>query len=407
MYRSNKLLTRDFLVLNGLVFLGFCNIAVFFHFNRYLGTIGIDSDWIGFAIGIFSLPILVLRPVISPLLHPGNAKRWMAISASLLIGSLLLYHVARDVWSVTCVRLIHGAGYVIFTTAAVSKLVPSIPESRSGQAFGVLSVITILPYALIPPILEPLQRLFGGFDRVLDLTALATVLSLPLLALLKDDARLQSSRSQTALKLTDIRENLRDYRIWILFAVSLLLWTSFTPVFYFVEAYSHGLRVENAGWFFTISTFTEIAVRLSGGRLFDRGDKPKILAGSFLFLLLAYLALVRASNPLELYALALAFGLGWGVAMPVLNGLIFDLSSPRFRALNTNLSYEMFQGGFFLGPIAGGFVLRTLGYGALFVSCGLCAALAAALLVPLFGRPPEADVVCGDLSKPQRDGGKS
>lgn len=387
---SHTLLNKDFLVLSALAFLGFCNIAVFFQFHHYLGALGIDQAWIGFLIGVFSLAVLVLRPIISPVLHPGNAKKWIAASTCLMIVSLLLYHLARDVWSMTVVRVLHGTAYVVFTTAVVAKLVSAIPPNRSGQAFGLLSVLTILPYAVIPPVLEPLQRLVGGFDRVLDLTAAATAVALPILTLITTDPWPQMGESSGSLSVADVMENLKDYKIWILFLVSLLLWTSFTPVFYFLEPYGRSIGVANAGWFFTISTFTEIAVRLVAGGTFDRLDKPKVLAGSFLFLLVAFLALPRASGPMSLYALGVAFGLGWGVAMPVLNGLIFDVSEPKFRALNTNLSFEMFQGGFFFGPVAGGFLLHAWGYGALFVSCGLCGTLAAVLLVPLFGKREEA-----------------
>jgi predicted MFS family arabinose efflux permease len=386
MSSSYKLLKKDFLALNALVFLGFCNIAIFFQFHRYLGTLRIDQESIGFLIGVFSLAVLALRPIISPLLHPGNAKKWIAVSTCMLVAALLLYHVARDLWSITVVRLLHGTGYVLFTTAVVSRLIPTIPHGRSGQAFGLFTVLTILPYAVIPPILEPLQRMVGGFDHVLDLTAAATVLVLPVLLLVKNDPRLQTVDSGAGLTLADVKENMKDYRIWILFVVSLLLWTSFTPVFYFLEPYGHNLGVTNAGWFFTVSTCTEIGVRLVGGGIFDRLDKPKLLASSFVLLLLAFLALIRASGPLSLYVLGVAFGLGWGVAMPVLNGLIFDVSQPRFRALNTNLSFEMFQGGFFVGPVAGGFVLHTWGYGALFMCCGLSGILASALLVPMFSK---------------------
>ena len=38
-----------------------------------------------------------------------------------------------------------------------------------------------------------------------------------------------------------------------------------------------------------------------------------------------------------------------GVAMPLINALAFDLSTPRLRAYNSNLGMQMFQGGFSWG----------------------------------------------------------
>jgi len=52
--------------------------------------------------------------------------------------------------------------------------------------------------------------------------------------------------------------------------------------------------------------------------------------------------------------------------MPVFNGLVFDSSRAELRAFNTNLGFQMFQGGFFLGPFLGGPVVLHWGYAALF-----------------------------------------
>jgi MFS family permease len=89
--------------------------------------------------------------------------------------------------------------------------------------------------------------------------------------------------------------------------------------------------------------------------------------------------MAHASDSTTFYAMGVVLGLGWGVAMPVLSGLTFDVSQPRFRALNTNLAMEMFQCGFFIGPLAGGFILVHSSYTTLYYACAglLFAGLAA------------------------------
>jgi len=74
-------------------------------------------------------------------------------------------------------------------------------------------------------------------------------------------------------------------------------------------------------------------------------------------------------DPTVFYAMGLFMGLGWGVAMPVLSGLVFDLSEVRFRALNTNLSMQMFQAGFLVGPLVGAPILAHFGYVGLYYAC--------------------------------------
>ena len=381
MEKPVRLITKEFLCLNGIIFLNFCNVAVFFQFHHYLlNELHQSLQEIGLLIGLFAFTGLFIRPFISPLLHPGNAKKWIFLGSMGIIVSLLFYQPARGFWSMTLVRVIHGGVYVVMGTAMMAKIVEAIPPGKSSQAFGVISVITLLPYAVMPPILDPLIKIFGGFIPVLNLTALLMVLVFPLLLFVKG-ARLAKDPSPSA-KITkrDLIDNIKDPKIFSLLAVSLLLYVAFTPVFYFLKAYGYKIGIPNPGWFFTLSTFTEIGVRLFGGPFFDKMSKPRFLAFSLIGLVIAYLILANTSGKTLFYALGLFFGLCWGVAMPLLSGLLFDFSPARLRALNTNLGVEMFQGGLFFGPMIGGWILAAWDYRALYYFCGALILLSLSLI---------------------------
>jgi predicted MFS family arabinose efflux permease len=376
-----KLITKEFLSLNGIIFLNFCNVAVFFQFHHYLlNDLRRSPQEIGLLIGLFAFTGLFIRPFISPLLHSGNAKKWIFLGSLGIIVSLLFYQPAREFWSMTLIRIIHGGVYVVMGTAMMAKIVGAIPSGKSSQAFGIISVITLLPYAVMPPILEPLIKILGGFIPVLHLTALLMVLVFPLLLFVKG-ARLEKDPPPSA-KITrrDLIDNMKDPKIFSLLAISLLLYVAFTPVFYFLKAYGYEIGISNPGWFFTLSTFTEIAVRLFGGPLFDKMSKPRFLAYSLIGLVIAYLILANTSGMVLFYALGLLFGLCWGVAMPLLSGLLFDSSTARLRALNTNLGVEMFQGGLFLGPMIGGWILAAWDYKVLYYFCGALILLSLGLI---------------------------
>ncbi|MBM4276843.1 MAG: MFS transporter [Deltaproteobacteria bacterium] len=371
MEKPLRLITKEFLSLNGIIFLNFCNVAVFFQFHHYLlNELRRSPQEIGLLIGLFALTGLVIRPLISPLLHPGNAKKWIFLGSIGIIVSLLFYQPARGFWSMALVRVIHGGVYVVMGTAMMAKIVETIPPGKSSQAFGVISVITLLPYAVMPPILEPLIKIFGGFIPVLNLTALLMVLVFPLLLFVKGARLAEDPSPPGKITKSDLIDNIKDRKIFSLLAVSLLLYVAFTPVFYFLKAYGHKIGIPNPGWFFTLSTFTEIAVRLFGGPFFDKMSKPRFLAYSLIGLAVAYPVLANTSGKVLFYALGLFFGLCWGVAMPLLSGLLFDSSPAKLRALNTNLGVEMFQGSLFLGPIIGGWILAGWDYRTLYCFCG-------------------------------------
>jgi predicted MFS family arabinose efflux permease len=373
MSEPEKLYTREFFALNGVAFLTFCNMAVFFQFYLYLRTLPIAPEWYGFLIALFSVTGLILRPLISPFLHSGNARIWMLISAAGVTVSLLGYNLAQDFWSMFLVRSIHGIAYVVLGAAMNACIVGLIPPSKSGQAFGLVTVITLLPFAVIPPILDTVSRKLGGFIPVLNLASLFMLLVFPLSLWVKTstDKRWEGAGQRPSGH--DVIENLKNRRISMLLLLMLLLYSSFTPIFFFLEGYAREIDIPNPGLFLTLSTLSEIGVRLFAGSLFDRMNKVSLSAGSLVAIGLGYLALAHVSGPIMFYGLGVFLGIGWGVVMPVLNALMFDISPSRLRGLNTNLGVQMFQGGFFLGPLIGGLILSRYSFGALYYFCAVAA----------------------------------
>ncbi len=363
-----KLLTAEFIALNTIMFLTYCNIAVFFQFQSYLASLpNIPHFRTGLLIGLFSVSVVILRPIVSPFVTPKNAKFIIAASCISVMVSLLLYNLALDTFSMALVRLAHGVAYVVLAVAVLTKLVAEIPKDRSGQAFGLISVITVAPYAIVPPLLDPLIGLLGGFLPVLNLSALLMFLTLPLLYYVKSVE--SSLHLHDPIDFSSVKVNLSDPSILRLLLLGLIIWSTFTPVFYFISDQALSIQISNAGWFFTLSTVSEISVRLLAGPYFDRGNKAVMLAVAMFLLALGYILLAHVGSPISFYALGLFLGLGWGVSMPLLNGLMFDLSEPRFRPLNTNLAMQMFQLGFFLGPFLGNYLIVYSGFKGLYYVC--------------------------------------
>jgi len=386
-----RIITGEFLALNAILFISFFNVAAFFDFHGYLTSLPIDAEWHGFLIALFSLVVLAVRPLISPFFTPGNARLWLAVSCAALLPIMLFYGHATDLGGMVLVRIVHGAAYVIMATAVTSRIVAAIPEGRSAQAFGLISVITLLPYAVVPPLMGVLTAWAGGFPEVLRLSSLLFAAVFPLLAAIKPHPA-HSAGASFSLSASEVRDNFKDPSIMLVMVISLLVWTAFSAVFYFLKDYGSAVGIGNAGWFFTLSTATEIGVRLFAGSRFDRMDKRKLLSYSMLWLALGFPALVYIRGDIAFYALGIYMGLGWGVGFPVLSGLVFDISAPRLKALNTNMSLVMFQGGFFLGPLAGGAILSGWGHAPLYMACAAVQAACAAGALMIRKKPLDASL---------------
>ncbi|OPY69244.1 MAG: Major Facilitator Superfamily protein [Syntrophorhabdus sp. PtaU1.Bin050] len=377
-----KILGKEFLILNGTFFLAAITMALFFKFYQYLHFLGIDPGWYGFIIAADSLAGLFLQPVLSPLLHPGNARRWMSAGIALIILALFLYRTAVTVPWLIAVRILHGAGFIIFISAMMAMIVAYIPAQKSGQAFSFISTVRLLPYAIMPAVVSPLVKTPEGFIDTLWYAILLMALSLFLLIFLKSGTLRANPAGKTArINGRELFDDIKERNVAILLIVNLLLYSGYTAVFFFLERFGKNAGIGNPGLFFTIATIVMICVRLAGITFFDKTNKVLLIVFSMAFLAVCYIILPLISGNRGFFAIAFFTGLGWGIVMPVLNAVMFDVSPPRFQGLNLNLSLVMMQGGFFVGPLAGGSILKCWGYPALFYFCGLLSIIGAAFML--------------------------
>ena len=373
------LFTRDFFLVAGIVFLAQVSAAAFFHFHEHLVGLGLDERSAGFVIGVFSLSVLVLRPLVSPFLTAANARRFAAGAAVATAAALALYGSFAGVAGLTLLRVVHGAAYTVLLTAVTARFVAGIPEGRSAEAFGWMSVLLLVPYALVPPLFVPLERAAGGFAPALALLGAATLASLPLAAFLRPAAATGPARGR--ITWAELREDLRSAPVLLGLLLSLVVWAAYGAVFAFLNGVGLAAGIPSPGLFLTVSTAAEASVRVAGGRFLDRVDKRRGLAVALLVLAGGFAGLPHVGGTAPFLVLAVLLGLAWGVAMPLLSGYIFDVSPPHLRPLNTNLGMAVFQAGFFVGPALGGPLIDLGGYRALFLGCALVSLAGAAAAV--------------------------
>lgn len=372
--------SRKFFCLMGAAFLAYANISVFFSFYDHLRTLPIDPGDYGVLIGALAAVALLVRPLISPFFHAGNARSLLFLGTALAVASLAAYSLANSFWSLLVIRLLHGISFAVVGTALMTLIVEVIPKNRSAQFFGYIAVVTLIPNTLVPPFLPFLGKLLGGFNQILLAFAALTLLMFPLVWSVQKGSGKEDKKPASALTGQEILEDLRDPRVLLLLLSMLMLYCGHSLIFFFLDGYGRSIGVAYAGVFLTLSTVGEIGVRVVAGSIFDRWDKIRLSICTLVGLSLCYFVLAHTTGMWLFFALGLLFGLGWGIAMPVFNGLMFDVSQPRFRAFNINLGMQMFQAGFFLGPIIGAPLLAKWGYGMIYHLCAGMSLLAVILM---------------------------
>jgi MFS family permease len=384
-----KLWTFEFLSLCLVVMTAFGNVSVFYGFYHYLGTIDIPVIWRGFLVGLEPMAAFILRLAVLPWLHVRNSYSVLTASLVLLILCSCSYLWVVTVPAMIVLRIVHGATFMLLTSAAIALIVNFIPKERSGQGFGILGVATMIPFAVIPPLCEALLPHVRGEADLYAGVSVFSVAAIGLLVLLRRHLTEAIRSMDGALlrrpSMSEIRQNFRIPAVLLLLSATFLVYMAHATFFYFLKDLSLELRAGDVGLFFTIFTITMIALRVLGGTLFDRLDKRHLLTAGLILLALSLLALPRAATPSVYYGLAGLYGLSVGIALPLLSALLFTASPLQFQGLNTNMTLFTLDLAYCLMPYLGGMLVAFgAGFGVLFhVSLGFVAlALVMIALLP-------------------------
>jgi hypothetical protein len=92
--------------------------------------------WRGFLVGLQPMAAFVLRLFVLPWLHARNSYSISLLSLMLLICICFSYLWVATVPAMIVLRLLHGAVFVLLTSALISLFVVFIPPQRSAQGFS-------------------------------------------------------------------------------------------------------------------------------------------------------------------------------------------------------------------------------------------------------------------------------
>ena len=374
MAERGKLWTPSFILLNLQFMLVTCVTALFFQFHSYLGQQGFSEEVAGLIIGADALASLIMQPLVALLIHPGSARRWLVGGSLVFAVALLLEGLLTGFAPLLAARLLQGAGFSCVISALISLIVVAIPPGMSGQAFGWTSLVRLVPYALMPPLLGALGVLPAAFGQVLQWSALIALLPIVMMLFARPTG---SAAAAVPPGMAGASASLRSRPVALLLIASIALYAGYAAVFFYLQQLGAALGVSNSGFFFSLATLVMMLTRFFGGMYFDRFDKVTLSTAGFLIIALSYALLPFADHPSFFFALALPLGLGWGVVMPLQSALMFDRSSVAARALNQNLLMAMMQVGFFVGPAAAGVLLAAASFAGLFMAAALATLVAA------------------------------
>ena len=333
----------------------------------YLLQFSAKESEIGFLVGMISVSALVLRPFVGKGLATIPEKTFMFAGALIYTVSCLAYLIATPFWPLFAVRVLHGIGVALFSTASFAFAVGIIPKEHRGQLISIFYLANNLALALGPYIGMVLLNHFG-FVVLFGACAALSLCAVAMTTKMKTQAPAPPGTQEEGGGAFLSREALPAATMALMLNMIWGTLSAFIPLY----ALKHGLA--NPGIFFVFMAATIILGRSCGGRLLDIWGREKIIPPCLL-LIIAGLILLIFSESLAMFILvAVVLGMGWALLFPSLLLLAIDQAGPaRGPAMGTFTALADLGMG--LGPMIMGSILQTTSYPVMF-SCVAMTAVA-------------------------------
>lgn len=352
-----RLLTRDFALLwtGALAFMGSFQLLLTV-LPLYARELGASEPEIGLIIGLFAGSAMLVRLPVGWQLDRGRRVPLLMAGAAIFALSSAGYALVGSIAAILAIRVFHGTGMSIFSTAGQTVAVDVAPPGRRGEALGVYGIAQNLASGLGPPLGLALAAALG-FTALFGISAALAGLAVALSALIVDPPRQQvPRRSGTVFNLAVVRPG---FVMWaVMFTYGGI--AAFIPIL----ALQRGLA--NPGLFFTVYAGAMVVAQTLAGRASDRlGRKAAIVPG--LVLLAVGLAGVGLLGDWWLLGAALVYGLGAGACQPSLFATAGDLVASEARGSAMATMGLFLELGISSGAIVVGLLAGVLGLGTTFV----------------------------------------
>lgn len=383
--KQEKYLTRPFVILCVLNFLIYC---IFYLQMMVAASYTMDvlkgEPWVaGTAAGIFLLSALVARLFTGRYIEQMGKRRLMQWGTVFFLLVIPLYYFVDSAGFFIGLRLLHGLGMGVSTSAISTIVVNLLPKSRQGEGLSIYSLSAILAMGVGPMIGMFLYTRFG-FVIILHL-CLALGIASAVGVFTADVPDLPVDKD----KLKDFGHGLAglfEKSALPISFVSTMMFFAYSSLTSFMASYVKTIGLAQAGgFFFLVYAIFIIFSRPPMGRLFDRKGN-KVILPTFISFALGMLLVSQARSSWMLLLAAAFIGFGFG-NVNSLGRAIAVHGLPHHKlgiASSTYLAVSEIGTG--LGPSVLGFLLPVLGFRGMYGFLAVEVLAGMALYLKKYGR---------------------
>ena len=365
---QQRLFTRDYLlgfkiVLIGsyIVFIALMTFMALYAAQRF----STNDTAAGFAASSFVVGAGLVRLVIGKYLDFIGRKRTLVIALTVFVLCSVLYPFANHFVLLIVIRVVQGTAFGVISTAVTSAVLDIIPPSRRSEGLGFFSLAATLGTAIGPFAAVRLTQVASD-ESVFIFTAICAAVSL--LAVLPMRIEEHPPSDEEYAERWRIRgSDLLDAKALPVAVVAFISAIGYSLIMTFLSPYLVGRgQAEAASSFFMVFALAMLAVRLFAGRVQDRCGENAVIPAGLVSMALSLLTIGLADSLWLIVLAAVLGGIGQGVAVPGLQAVGINRTSPNRIPIATSTHYLALDTGIAIGPVALGFMIPLAGYPGLY-----------------------------------------
>jgi MFS family permease len=327
---------------------------------------------LGLAVSVyFGVTALASVPVGRLVEHRGAA---LASRAAILLSAAGMLAIAVLVRSLAVLLVLLGTTALANALGQLSSnaaLARAVPTRRQGLTFGAkqasIPLSTLLAGAAVPAV-----ALTIGWRWAFVIMAAAAVGAL--FAVPRDESTTRAAAAHRGRAPADL--------VVLGLAATLAAGAANAMATFLVDSsVARGIHPGLAGLLLTFGSAVCVAMRLAVGWLADRRGRGQLAGVAALLLTCGIGLLLLSQRSLVALAGGVVLGLGIGWAWPGLLAFAVVRLHPQAPAAATSVTQTGVYAGAGIGPLALGWVATHFGYGRMWPVAGMCALLAAALVL--------------------------
>lgn len=252
----------------------------------YAQEIGGSETMAGLIVTLFTFAAVVVRPFSGNLLDRRGRKTVLLVGIGIFLLSAVAYNWAYVVWLLLALRMVHGVGWGVTTTASGTVAADIIPAPRRGEGMGYYGISAVIAMAI-----GPYLGLFVigkySFTALFGLSIAFAAAGLLAAMLINYEQKAtgapKKAEKGVIIEITAIPPAL------VLFFVAL----TYGGIVSFLQSYAGYRGIENIGPFFSVYAIVLLLSRPVMGKLADKSGADPVLIPGILLVAAALLSSAR------------------------------------------------------------------------------------------------------------------